>query len=126
MEQILTAPDHGQKAALIRDVKDGIEGLLTTSFGSAEVAARRGRKRKFDARDRRIWEIRQQGLSYQKIAKEVGIKRGAVQAVCRRQDVKCQKDYESYLKPKEALKPIGILLQEKKSSASRHPRKPQL
>lgn len=103
---------------LEKQLKEAVHEVLLGPFASA----RPGRKRETD-RDKQIFRMKQDGLSYGQIAAKLKIPRLTAQSAYRREQTRRRVSSELVRELATVLKPFGMVLQEEKRPQAR--RKPR-
>jgi hypothetical protein len=112
----------GQQKQLVTQLCRQVSRIIQRTLIPIASAPRRGRVSRLGRRDQQIYDMRQRGMSYGRIARQLqGIERLAVQAAYRRTERKLGSWQEMYRQLKRLLKPLGIILREQPAKhPSRH------
>ncbi len=114
LARISEAEDAKEKRERVKAISDSVTNLIEARLMPLVTLPRAGAKRKYAARDGQIYSLRESGLSFGKIGLRLKIERLAAQAAYRREAARRVELYEMYRQLRDAVKPFGILLKERK------------
>lgn len=107
---VLESEDIAARGQLVDAINERIVRIVREEL-AATAQRRPGAKRKWEQRDRQIYDLREKArLSYGQIARRLHLSRLAVQAAYRREKKRRQDFRDQWAFLSELLKPIGVQL----------------
>jgi hypothetical protein len=112
IERIWYGTNLIEQSERVEALCDCVTHLIRAKLMPLKISARRSTKRKYEARDQRIYALRKKRYSYGEIALRMKMERNAVQAVCRRETKRREALAALFEELRQLMKPLGIYLEE--------------